>query len=162
MSRRRKSIGDNKVDEQDQVQKARRILLKLGLATAGLLLLNGVRRFLGYQETGGRPVRVVLEKPGSYAPDSIIAVPEVGCWLVRDASGFYAMSRVCPHLGCLVRMEETTFTCPCHGSKFSTDGAVVFGPADQPLKQVQVGQSSDGRLVVDTSVTVPPGTRLRL
>lgn len=158
----RNSTRNSKVDELDQVQKARRTLLNLGLATAGLLLLNGLRRFLGYQEPRSRPVRMVLEKPEYYAPGSIISVPEMGCWLVRDASGFYAITRVCPHLGCQVRMEGTTFTCPCHGSKFSRDGGVVNGPADQPLQQVQVGQSSDGRLVVDASVTVAAGTRLRL
>jgi nitrite reductase/ring-hydroxylating ferredoxin subunit len=158
----RSNAGDNSVDELNQDQKVRRAILKLAVAASGLLILDGVRRFLGFQEPRIKPVRAVLEKPELYAPGSIVTVPEVGCWLLRDADGFYAITRVCPHLGCQVRKEEATFTCPCHGSAFSTDGAVVNGPADRPLRQVQVGQSSDHRLVVDASVTVPAGTRLQL
>ena len=150
------------MDELSREQKVRRTILKLGMAASGLLILDGVRRFLGFKEPKSRPERVVLEKPELYAPGSIVAVPEVGCWLVRDASGFYAITRVCPHLGCQVREDGATFTCPCHGSKFATDGLVVNGPADRPLHQVQVGQASDSRLVVDAGVTVPAGTRLRL
>jgi Rieske Fe-S protein len=161
MDERRRNAVDN-MDELNPNQKIRRTILKLGLAASGLLVLNGLRRFLGFQEPQPGPIRVVLEKPEVYSVGSIIPVPGASCWLVRDASGFYAINRVCPHLGCQVRMEGTTFTSPCHGSKFAADGVVVNGPADRPLQQLQVGQSSDGRLVVDARETVPAGTRLRL
>jgi Rieske Fe-S protein len=161
MDERTRSERDKKVSKLNLDQEARRTILKLGMAAAGLLVLDGVRRFLGFQEPRSGPVQVMLEKPEAYAVGGAVAVPEVGCWLVRDASGFYAIERVCPHLGCQVRMEETTFTCPCHGSKFATDGVVINGPADRPLQQLQVGQLSDGRLVVDAGVTVPAGTRFQ-
>jgi Rieske Fe-S protein len=134
----------------------------LGLATSGLLILEGVRRFLTFQERQSAPVQVVLEHPEAYRVGTTIVVPEVNCWLLRDGSGFYALTRACPHLGCQINEEDAGFTCPCHGSKFTTDGRVVHGPADQALGQVQVSQSSDGRLMVDAGVTVPAGTRLQL
>lgn len=51
-----------------------------------------------------------------------------------------AFSAVCPHLGCIVKWnpDEKTFDCPCHGSRFATDGTVTNGPAENDLHKIQV------------------------
>jgi glycine/D-amino acid oxidase-like deaminating enzyme/nitrite reductase/ring-hydroxylating ferredoxin subunit len=54
----------------------------------------------------------------------------------RDAQGaLHAVSAVCPHLGCHVQWnsDERSWDCPCHGSRFDPDGAVLNGPATRPL-----------------------------
>jgi glycine/D-amino acid oxidase-like deaminating enzyme/nitrite reductase/ring-hydroxylating ferredoxin subunit len=54
----------------------------------------------------------------------------------RDADGtVHTVSTRCTHLGCRVAWNraERSWDCPCHGSRFAPDGAVLQGPAVQPL-----------------------------
>jgi Rieske Fe-S protein len=61
-----------------------------------------------------------------------------------SAGVFKGFSTVCPHKGCDVsKVENGTIDCPCHGSKFNLDGAVVHGPADKPLTAKAVTVQGD-------------------
>ncbi|MEU7208583.1 FAD-dependent oxidoreductase [Streptomyces sp. NPDC044989] len=56
----------------------------------------------------------------------------------RDEAGtLHAVSARCTHLGCLVGFNaaERAWECPCHGSRFDTDGKVIEGPATKPLER---------------------------
>jgi glycine/D-amino acid oxidase-like deaminating enzyme/nitrite reductase/ring-hydroxylating ferredoxin subunit len=57
----------------------------------------------------------------------------------RDEQGtLHALSARCPHLGCQVSFNtaETSWDCPCHGSRFALDGTVLSGPATTGLRSI--------------------------
>jgi Rieske Fe-S protein len=59
----------------------------------------------------------------------------------RDKKGdLQAFSSVCPHLGCSVHWNsaEKSWDCPCHGSRFDTDGQVLHGPALKGLSPIDI------------------------
>jgi cytochrome b6-f complex iron-sulfur subunit len=80
--------------------------------------------------------------------------------LFRDDEGVYAVSTICTHLGCVVKSSTEGFECPCHGSRFASDGAVTKGPAPQPLPWLKV-TSSGSAWVVDEGTTVPAGSKVK-
>lgn len=78
--------------------------------------------------------------------DVATALATAGGWaLVIDAkvlivnlgsNTFSALTSVCTHSQCDRNwtFASNVFTCTCHGSRFNTSGAVLTGPAIQPLK----------------------------
>jgi nitrite reductase/ring-hydroxylating ferredoxin subunit len=70
---------------------------------------------------------------------------------VANAGGiFYAFDDTCTHMGCSLargRLESTTVTCACHGSRFDvTSGAVLRGPAQRPVRSRQLQVVGDDLL----------------
>ncbi|TVR71479.1 MAG: Rieske (2Fe-2S) protein [Marinilabiliales bacterium] len=53
---------------------------------------------------------------------------------------FVALSSVCTHAGCQITYNHSNgnFPCPCHGSVFSADGAVVTGPATTAVRSYSI------------------------
>ncbi|MFI1091438.1 Rieske (2Fe-2S) protein [Streptomyces sp. NPDC020917] len=129
-----------------ELPASRRTVLR-GAALAGAAGAAGV----GLTACGG--------KKGSSAGPTAAAdlgaaseVPVGGAKLYRDdkvlvsqpsQGAFKAFSAVCTHQGCVLdSVDGTTASCPCHGSKFNAEtGAVVQGPATQPLPAVKVTES---------------------
>jgi len=59
----------------------------------------------------------------------------------RDEDGVaHGVSLRCTHLGCLLHFNvaERSWDCPCHGSRFGVDGAVLAGPAVHALDRRDV------------------------
>jgi cytochrome b6-f complex iron-sulfur subunit len=133
---------------------SRRDFLKLTLdsllAFAGLLGLGGLIRFLSYKTEPPQPTEFDLGLAGNYQPDSKTTLPEVPAVLINNNGKFTALSLVCTHLGCTVEVQADGFACPCHGSRFNSDGYPVKGPAASPLKTLRVEQTADGKLILHT------------
>jgi len=56
--------------------------------------------------------------------------------VVHTQEGVFALSAICPHLGCLVNWhpDEKQIACPCHAAKFDLRGNVLGGPSPGPLE----------------------------
>lgn len=57
-----------------------------------------------------------------------------------EAGGEQMLSAKCRHLGCIVHWNslEKSWDCPCHGSRYDTEGANLDAPAHHPLERVEV------------------------
>ena len=69
------------------------------------------------------------------------------------ASGVYALSTVCTHLGCTPNWleAEQKFKCPCHGSGYYKTGVNFEGPTPRPLERYAITLADDGQILVDKS-----------
>jgi glycine/D-amino acid oxidase-like deaminating enzyme/nitrite reductase/ring-hydroxylating ferredoxin subunit len=121
---------------------------RFSLRAVGSLVANNatVAKFLA-----GDHVRALRAPALSDLPAGEATVTRQGASMVaayRDDSGaLHAVHARCTHLGCLVAFNnaERTWDCPCHGSRFDVDGAVIQGPAVYPLRRI----ADEGREVHD-------------
>jgi Rieske Fe-S protein len=101
------------------------------------ILIQGInypRRLLGGRLSKGDPTPAAELTPGR---GRVLQTDEGKLAVYRDDAGeLRAISPTCTHLGCVVEFNEPerTWDCPCHGSRFSTDGTVIRGPAHKPLE----------------------------
>jgi cytochrome b6-f complex iron-sulfur subunit len=70
----------------------------------------------------------------------------------RTDEEFVALEKTCPHLGCMVDLENGEMFCPCHGAKFTLDGTRITGPSPRDLKLFKVEIRPDGHLFVGKEV----------
>jgi Rieske Fe-S protein len=104
---------------------------------------NGLSRVLGpfaqfpqLQLAGGS----VAGRPGA-APRAVgVLVVSLG------GGGYSAVNAICTHLGCTVGYDGSrgVIVCPCHDSRFATDGAVIQGPATRSLERFDVVADAAG------------------
>ncbi|MEI6591734.1 MAG: Rieske 2Fe-2S domain-containing protein [Holophagaceae bacterium] len=83
-------------------------------------------------------------------------------FLVKDATGIYAITAICTHLGCTVGVPVSGhFLCPCHGSQYDLGGANLVGPAVLPLAHLDVSEATPGGfLIVNPARPVAAAARL--
>ena len=126
----------------------------LAFAAAGALRLPRA----AVVPVASRKFRVTL--PDALAPGDAFVPPGRAVAIFRVATGVFAVSTVCTHLGCIVKKEAAGFACPCHGSKFALDGSVTKGPAPKALAWLSVTKLAAGSYLVDEAKTVAPGTKV--
>ena len=69
---------------------------------------------------------------------AVLVESVAGVFLVsRTAEGsFTAVDAVCSHQSCTITgIADTTYVCPCHGSRYDRNGRVLAGPATASLRQ---------------------------
>ena len=158
----------------------RGLLERLGLGTLvaaaaaqGYAFLRALVPNVLYEE----PRRFKVGLPDQF-PEGATFIEDRRVFVFREQKTFYAISAVCTHLGCTVKMvslnqpkrvsikgrtveERREFECPCHGSKYHGDGTNYAGPAPAPLAWHRLEISpDDGQLVVNLAETVSQDYRL--
>lgn len=71
----------------------------------------------------------------------VLIVDGKKCAVYRSENGqLHVVSAICPHMGCVVNWNssETSWDCPCHGSRFDVDGTVIEGPAYGDLEDLKI------------------------
>ncbi len=134
----------------------RQFFVRLGMgsvAIAGAGSAIFAYQFLSPNVLYEPPATVNAGKPESYEPNSVTLHPEFAIYVVRAPEGFFALSATCTHLGCLTawNQELGIIACPCHGSKFKSDGTKITGPAPRPLPHLKMWLNDEGDLMVDRS-----------
>ncbi len=118
------------------------------LTASGLLGLGGLLRFLDYQTKPPLKTEFDLGPASQYPPDSRTLLPDVPAVLIHNVAGFSALSLVCTHLGCTVEQNADGFACPCHGSRYNTDGLVQRGPALKSLHPLRIEITKEETLIL--------------
>ncbi len=168
-------------ERQDRPRPTRRTVLgRLGLGVLGASFVGLAYSFLRalvpnvlYEP----PRRLKIGSPEKF-PEGATYLEDSRLFIFRDQRTFQAMSAVCTHLGCTVKMvtlnqphtvevrgermqEAREFHCPCHGSKYYGDGTNYAGPAPLPLPRYRLEVApEDGQLIVDAAQTVDRNFRV--
>jgi cytochrome b6-f complex iron-sulfur subunit len=129
----------------------------LGIAAVGSLIVT--YGYLSPNVLFEPPTTFRAGSPDLYAPDSVTFLEDQQVYVVRTENGFYAVSAVCTHLGCVTQWKPDLglIACPCHGSKFKQDGTKIEGPAPRPLPHFAISLTADGELQVDKLEIINPG-----
>ena len=96
---------------------------------------------------------IMADGGGDNAPGELA----FGGYVVKTSGKVNVFAINCSHLGCSVALAkaapdhpETSFDCPCHGSRFNLDGTVLHGPAEFPLSHLNWKQGDNpSQIVVD-------------
>jgi cytochrome b6-f complex iron-sulfur subunit len=122
------------------------------LGIAGLGAATVTYRYLSPNVLFEPPTTFRAGAPDDYPVNSITFLQDQLVYIVHAQEGFYAVSAICTHLGCITQWkpDDNLIECPCHGSKFKRNGTRVAGPAPRPLPHFSITLGTDGALQVDT------------
>ena len=162
MDEKKTSVTESVTDLNRRQFFVRLGLGSLGIAAAGTTVF--AYQFLSPNVLYEPSPIINAGKPESYPLDSVTLDVNSGIYIIHAREGFFSISAVCTHLGCLTawKPELGIVACPCHGSKFKRDGEKIEGPAPRPLPWYRVWLSDEGDLMVDRSTAVRAQQFLRV
>jgi Rieske Fe-S protein len=137
MSNRETKTAKGKISRREFLKAA---AVSGGVAMGGSLLASCSS---GSSGGSGNAISLDLTRPENQS------LATVGGTLALDANGLdpqgmllyrsgtnsvLVFSRKCTHAGCTIGpFQNGVSTCPCHGSQYNTQGAVIRGPSQSPL-----------------------------
>ena len=139
-------LKKNRFSRKNYLQVSTRLLLWL----AGLLGTGGLVRFFSHEPDSSPPSIIDLGPKIDFPLTSKTVLPDIPAVVYQDDGEFLAYSLRCTHLGCTLEESGDGYSCPCHGSEFSSDGKVSKGPALEDLPNLQIEISPEGNLILHT------------
>jgi cytochrome b6-f complex iron-sulfur subunit len=154
-------------EQKELSESRRRLLRRLGwgafFTSVGVSSVAGLRFLFP---------RVLFEPPSSFKigtlddypvgpadAHNVVSVSEKfiesqRVWIVRETDKLYAIFAKCTHLGCTPKWygDDREYKCPCHGSKYYSNGVNFAGPAPRPMDRYGISKLEDGRIQVDKSM----------
>lgn len=88
----------------------------------------------------------VLSFPASELDDSLLVRSQGSghpIYVFREGKMLRAVLGECTHKGCDLNLEGSALVCPCHGSEFDKNGAVLNGPATKALRAFHIEESGN-------------------
>ena len=163
----KKGNEGNTPDGQDGGASRRDFLNEIAFSALGIAAIGSAvvtYRYLSPNVLFEPPTTFRAGSPDLYPVNSVTYLSDQQVYIVRTEGGFYAVSAVCTHLGCITQWKPdlTQIACPCHGSKFKPEGTKIEGPAPRPLPHFQISLTLDGELQVDKLETVKPNQVLKV
>ncbi|MDD3334747.1 MAG: FAD-dependent oxidoreductase [Eubacteriales bacterium] len=105
-------------------------------ASAKNIATNTVQAVKGLaRQTLSLPETALSELPMGHGGIVEIEGQKIGVY--KDLQGrCFSVEPVCPHLGCQLEWnpDELSWDCPCHGSRFSYEGALIDNPAQTDIQ----------------------------
>ena len=152
----------------------REFFLRMGLGSMGIDAAGTVAfayQFLSPNVLYEPSPVVNMGSPESYQLDSVTLDVDTRIFVIHTKEGFFSLSAVCTHLGCLTAWKPDLgiIACPCHGSKFAMfqppgkkAGEKFDGPAPKPLPWLKMWVNDEGQLMVDRSQDIRPEQFVRV
>lgn len=138
---------DNNISRRNFLQISTRLLFWL----AGLLGLGGLARFFSHNPDSARPHSFDLGPLVDFPDNQKFIYLDIPAVIYRVEGKFRAYSLRCTHLGCTLEENQNEFSCPCHGSEFSSVGKVQKGPALDNLPELPVEINDLGNIILHTN-----------
>jgi cytochrome b6-f complex iron-sulfur subunit len=73
----------------------------------------------------------------------------------QGENDYSAVLTRCMHRGCTVEPQAGRLVCPCHGSEYTTVGAVLKGPTELPLIRYHVTMDAERLLIHEAPERAP-------
>jgi cytochrome b6-f complex iron-sulfur subunit len=169
MSDRETALGaaDSQASAGNGAMNRRDFLDEIGAAALGIAGLGAIVvtiRYLSPNVLFEPPTSFRVGSPDEYPVSSVTYIADQQVYIVRMPEGFYAVSAICTHLGCITQWKQdlALISCPCHGSRFTKDGSLVNGPAPRALSHFAIRLMPEGDLLVDKVDIVPQSQILRV
>ena len=127
----------------DKINRKRFFKILLYLTSIPVLfLLNRMWKDQKRYGSGNQKLKISSDIPQGLSISGPVIINKV-----TDDIKIY--SSKCTHLGCrITKIENNEIVCPCHGSRYNSDGEPVKGPSIKPLETLKFNIDKESNEII--------------